>query len=288
MLRISAFTLIELLVVVTIIVVLLAMLTPAIDKAIYQAELAVCGADLKAVGASVTLYAFDNKRYWPYRGAVTDRSATGLRTHVIKIKDPILGSDDRAELRPYLSLNKLLMDSLGPGKVDLENSHDDTHVYSTYSLWFGWGYGRSPAGPESSMNKMGDRFSWTYGSGTSAQQVQFNVLASDFDRIDPGQNYNSHTDRGVALQTPWVLQDHAAYGFGNTGLIKQTLAFWIGNVNTPQRGPIDMNTTFDDGSVRRNNRVRYDEYRFDGPMTWVPEYAEGANFPGTYNHLPKQ
>ena len=43
----SAFTLIELLVVVTIIVVLLAMLTPALDKAIYQAELAVCGAHKK-------------------------------------------------------------------------------------------------------------------------------------------------------------------------------------------------------------------------------------------------
>src|ERR1041384_4524111 len=43
----TAFTLVELLVVVAIIVVLLSLLTPALDKAIYQAELAVCGADLR-------------------------------------------------------------------------------------------------------------------------------------------------------------------------------------------------------------------------------------------------
>lgn len=40
----KAFTLIELLVVITIIVVLLALLVPALDKAIYQAQLSVCAA----------------------------------------------------------------------------------------------------------------------------------------------------------------------------------------------------------------------------------------------------
>src|SRR5438876_557647 len=47
----AAFTLIELLVVVTIIVVLLALLTPALDRAIYQAELTVCAANQHTVGA---------------------------------------------------------------------------------------------------------------------------------------------------------------------------------------------------------------------------------------------
>ena len=50
----AAFTLIELLVVVTIIVVLLALLTPAMDQAIYQGELTACGARLKAVASAIT------------------------------------------------------------------------------------------------------------------------------------------------------------------------------------------------------------------------------------------
>src|SRR5688572_26873229 len=62
-----AFTLIELLVVITIIVVLLSLLTPALDKAIYQAELAVCGANIKGAYGAITTYAMDNKRRYPHR-----------------------------------------------------------------------------------------------------------------------------------------------------------------------------------------------------------------------------
>ena len=45
--RERGFTLIELLVVITIIVILLALLVPAINKGIYAAELAKCGSQLK-------------------------------------------------------------------------------------------------------------------------------------------------------------------------------------------------------------------------------------------------
>lgn len=48
----KGFTLIELLGVVVIIVVLLALLVPTMDKAIYEAELAVCAAQQKAIGAA--------------------------------------------------------------------------------------------------------------------------------------------------------------------------------------------------------------------------------------------
>lgn len=56
------FTLIELLVVVTIIVVLLALLTPALDKAIEQANIAVCGSHLKGIGQASVTYALENKK----------------------------------------------------------------------------------------------------------------------------------------------------------------------------------------------------------------------------------
>jgi prepilin-type N-terminal cleavage/methylation domain-containing protein len=57
-----AFTLVELLVVITIIVVLLAMLAPALDKAIEAAGRAVCAANLHHWGAAHGLYYMDNKR----------------------------------------------------------------------------------------------------------------------------------------------------------------------------------------------------------------------------------
>src|SRR3970040_128099 len=66
------FTLIELLVVITIIVVLLALLTPALDKAIYQAELAVCATHLKTIANGAALYAGEYKRRWPYRQQVME------------------------------------------------------------------------------------------------------------------------------------------------------------------------------------------------------------------------
>ncbi len=61
----TAFTLVELLVVVAIIVVLLAMLTPALDKAISSAQLAVCLSNQHAIGNGLTFYLNEHKRYYP-------------------------------------------------------------------------------------------------------------------------------------------------------------------------------------------------------------------------------
>ena len=48
----SGFTLIEQLVVVTILVLLLALLAPALDRAVYSAELTVCGTTLRTLASS--------------------------------------------------------------------------------------------------------------------------------------------------------------------------------------------------------------------------------------------
>src|ERR1041385_9518426 len=58
----SAFTLIELLVVVTIIVILLAMLTPAVDQAVYRGELTVCSTHQKGIATAATVYAAERQR----------------------------------------------------------------------------------------------------------------------------------------------------------------------------------------------------------------------------------
>lgn len=60
-----AFTLIELLVVVTIIVVLLALLAPGLEKAIKAAEQAKCLANMKAIGTGLGMYLVEYKRVFP-------------------------------------------------------------------------------------------------------------------------------------------------------------------------------------------------------------------------------
>ncbi|HVL39702.1 MAG TPA: type II secretion system protein, partial [Fimbriimonadaceae bacterium] len=68
----AAFTLVELLVVITILVVLLAMLTPAMDRAIYQAQLTVSAANLKSIAGGVTTYATEQQRKYPHRRALNE------------------------------------------------------------------------------------------------------------------------------------------------------------------------------------------------------------------------
>ena len=62
--RPSAFTLIELLVVITIVAVLLAMLTPAIDRAMSQAEMVMCATRKHQMMLGTGMYLLDNKQYF--------------------------------------------------------------------------------------------------------------------------------------------------------------------------------------------------------------------------------
>src|ERR1051326_1919489 len=124
------FTFVELLVVVTIIVILISLLSPAIDRAIYQAELAVCGVDMRGIGAAVTTYASDFRRNYPRRAHVQDTDEG--RPSLLTVGTPNF-VDDRPALTAYVSL-KLMLDPLA-GQVDLVNTLNTSWVYSTRQLW---------------------------------------------------------------------------------------------------------------------------------------------------------
>src|SRR5687768_8800745 len=104
----NAFTLIEILVVVSVIPLLLALLMPGLDRAMYQAELAQCAGKLDAVGSGLVTGAMENRRQFPNRL---------VRWHPINVNLPkslAIGGDDRPAIRNYLrnSLNTMLNDPL--------------------------------------------------------------------------------------------------------------------------------------------------------------------------------
>src|SRR5690348_4809561 len=69
--RKRAFTLIELLVVVAIIALLIAILLPGLSRAKKLANRTKCLANVRGLGQSALLYAYDYKNFWPYNATPT-------------------------------------------------------------------------------------------------------------------------------------------------------------------------------------------------------------------------
>jgi len=248
----QAFTLVELLVAVTIIVVLLAMLSPAVEKAVYQAELAACAARLHGLAVGVTQYTIHNARLYPTPKGASARHHTVLTTW---------GWDMRPLLQSYVSINGHLLDPLA-GKIDLEGSKQDGSIIFTgnqanYSLWFDWrwsGYGASEQG----MRRYGDRFTWT---GSAGLVRRFSLLAADWiDDSSTGYTMGGHPDDAGLLQ--FIRRQDENPPWWNAPGQTVTLSWWQ-RTTGDDRGLIDRNFAHDDGSVRRFTRQPWG----DGPAT---------------------
>src|SRR5688572_20534128 len=118
-----AFTLIELLVVITIIVVLLALLTPALDKAIYAAELAVCGAQMRGVAQSTIAYAMEYERTYPNRGPSSyTYSASELKSATMFSNPPM---NFPKLLEKYVAVKNFVDPFLAAAELDLDEAMRD-------------------------------------------------------------------------------------------------------------------------------------------------------------------
>lgn len=277
-----AFTLIELLVVMTIIVVLLALLTPALDRAVYSAELATCAARQDAAASGVITYAMSYKRYYPHRAGPDE----------VNWLPPYVYSNDRDD-RPAIfeAIHPgLLLDPFS-GKIDLTTTSMFRQViYANYNMYFGWRF--KPTGGngkhvdrEKGMYRMGDRFTWTDTDGDAPVQRSFKLIVSDFNVVrEPdteagttaSQALGGHPDRDQQTMGFISSQDNvenaAFYPLQGQTL---TVSYWR-NQNTatprPKRGLYDTNHAYDDGSVAQIRDLAWDEKE---RAVFIPEASNG-------------
>ncbi len=288
----TGFTLIELLVVVSIIAVLLALLTPALDKAIYQAELAACAAKLDAIATATDAYAFENTRMYPYRPTLAE-PAYGRWWRPLELANQTgAGGDNRPYLkRAYGSLNKLLLDPLC-GRINLDHNFPPVDTNSNYPLWFGMSY-PTPLGSGKAMRRLGDTLEWTDNSRGGSGRRSFSVIASDTDVhyqiTGTWQVITGHPDTDNML----YLYKSEASSPTPTNVTQVSQGFvlsWWGNIGpTHLRGTVDTNYAFTDGSVERFNKVEWDDER----MARVPWDAKGGSWSstsdvGVWHHLPRR
>ena len=284
----KAFTLVELLVVITIIVVLISLLTPGLDRAIYMAELAACGADVRNVGQAALTYALDYGRRYPPRAGV----AGNWQPITVQRGGTAVG-DDRKQLRGYLQMgrNGQLNCPLN-GKIDVENSHPDTWILVPYALYFGWQFYKDGV-PVPGMNRMGSDLVWK----KDGQAYRFNLLAADDSLVIRSDNWGHAThpdDEGIWARL--TMQDESLISgsvptsvTGPTGY-KATLARYTGP--PAARGTVDLNFSLQDGSVERISRVDFregaadDPYASDPRIVSVPYTSQSNENTNYYRQLP--
>jgi prepilin-type N-terminal cleavage/methylation domain-containing protein/prepilin-type processing-associated H-X9-DG protein len=263
--RVTGFTLIELLVVVAIIVVLLALLTPAMDRAIYQAELTVCGTDQRSAANGATLYATANGRRYPPRGGMVANANYFGQTLVL------YNVDDRAALRGYINLNDSLYCPLIEG-VDIESADRaiDGSIWGGLKLFFGWRYNGFGG-----MMKLGDR--WTFAEPTYNVDIRSDLLVCDMDVQSDTQQvvYGSHSDSfGLMENAVWEGENEGGPLPGGLwgNVDRRTQSWWWNRFQgSTVRGEIDMNFAFADGSVKRVVQI---PKLYKLPTAGVPTYEE--------------
>jgi type II secretory pathway pseudopilin PulG len=230
--HIAAFTLVELLVVVTIIVVLLAMLMPALGAATYQAMLVRCAANQRLTANAAIQYAFNARGFYPPRPRTTNGGLQAWAIHLPATADTP-AFDMKPVMRQQLGLdpNKVFQCPLIE-PIDLDERLPDEFVYGNTALWFSWRYTDGTT-PQPGMYKLGDRFEW--------RGRAYNIMVSDIDLVRPSPtgNQTAHPDF------------HSKTMF-NAVFVRVNV---LGNVALPH--------TFDDASVRQVMDLKIRDERLD-------------------------
>jgi prepilin-type N-terminal cleavage/methylation domain-containing protein len=270
----NGFTLVELLVVITIIVLLLAMLAPALDRAIYAAELARCGGQMKGVTSGVTSYAMGHNRQYPYREGVRHPQNTNYQIKQMSgspNQSGTLGFDERPMLRPWVNLDAYVCPPAG--SISVSRSEAETILFLPFQMFYGYQW--RGAGGGQGMFKLGDTI--TYNGHRFSTMVSDHMATGVF--LAPFIDASAHPD-SLGLLTHGQQQDQPASAAFIALAVdpdaKVTVAGWGGTPTPGMR--FEMNFGFTDGAV-----VRISD------MSWnVPNYgmAAGANQDERFRRVP--
>lgn len=254
---INVFTLIELLVVIAVIAILAAMLLPALHEAKYKAKLVVDMNNFKQLGIGAFQYTADNSGYWPHR-TNNDNVAGGYIDECTAIQSNNgTPYDDRQLFDPYMPLDELMNCVFAPKPAPYMSGTNLNWIELNIELWIGW-----QMAPDETRPKM-------IGQKATFAGETFSVLASDFD-LQNVYPWCSHPDRWTGLLQEMYFEPPCCM-----------LYIWSAPA-TNSRGPVDMHYLFDDGSVKRYNRVTLSDPR----LAKVPYESSATNFPSDHMQLP--
>ena len=219
------FTLIELLVCIVVIMILMALLMPALSKVRYRAKLVVCMNNQKQVATAALMYASSNDARHLDRSRLL-RDTRGYPAP-FSLKEYAVNNpfDERAYLSEYIPFDAFQC-AFHPRQDYLASSAD--HIRGNYSLYAGW---KLMPG-EKQMKKLGDTM--TLGG------TEFDVLVADLTVY--------YTDSSTAT---WA--SHPDFGAGRMQLSTRNDSILMSSLyslsGTTQRGAIDLNFALNDGSV---------------------------------------
>jgi len=292
----NAFTLVELLVVITIIVLLLALLMPAMEQAIYQAELAACGAQQRSISSGVVTYAMENRRYYPNppsgrAGQLVGGGGESLQSETQAHQVDQLGSWGVPRhfllglLEPFMS--RQVFNCRLTGRVSYDPQDNEgvagkpTELFSTYGLWFSLRYNNADARAAglAGRYRLGDKLEYVDENDPARRPLTFGVLVGDMNAIDVNDtSFSSHPDRDGVL-APARAQD-AFNGYNYV-----TFSRWFdGNANAPVRGALDLNFSFDDLHTERLSDVGFRADR----RTFATPHQAGGGGGGTWRqYIPR-
>jgi prepilin-type N-terminal cleavage/methylation domain-containing protein len=271
----KGFTLVELLVVISIIVILLALLTPALDRAIYRAELLRCGTNHRGLARHISQYAFDHKRWYPYRPTLNPEGTGPSGDTPRHLAGGNL--DVRPMIRDRFDMNVYFNDVFIPDPVDYDTPfREQSYIWTSIHFFFGYSHSNTPH----PMRKLGDRWSvgnnWIRPDGMTDRadsEFRYSVLIADREytfgsgdkRVDGG-----HPDQEGRLIFKRLQADFQAWFYTN--------AWWE---STTGRGLYDLNFALADESVVTYMDLKYraDKSLSDERMKAIPanSYYAGTN-----------